>query len=69
MSDIASPCINVCRMHPVSGVCEGCFRTLAEIAGWGSSSDEDKRRILAWVERRRETAVDPWNGALRGDCE
>ena len=29
-----SPCINVCRMDAASGLCEGCARTLAEIAGW-----------------------------------
>lgn len=68
MSDVASPCVNVCRMDPVSGICEGCYRTLDEIARWGSASDDDKRCILASVQRRRDMPA-PWNGALRGDCE
>ena len=32
---VPSPCISVCRMDAVTGWCEGCFRTLDEIAGWG----------------------------------
>jgi predicted Fe-S protein YdhL (DUF1289 family) len=56
-------------MDPVSGLCEGCYRTLNEIAAWGSASDEQRHAILARVARRREKAPDPWQGALRCDCE
>lgn len=51
---VPSPCISVCRMDAVTGLCEGCFRTLDEIAGWGLSSDAEKR--ATWqrlVERAR----------------
>jgi uncharacterized protein len=41
----ASPCINVCRMHPALALCEGCGRSLDEIAAWGRLSDADKDRI------------------------
>ncbi len=50
---VASPCINVCRMDPRSGTCEGCFRTLDEIAVWARASDLQRREILLAVERRR----------------
>ena len=30
--DVASPCVNVCRMDELSGLCEGCLRTIDEIA-------------------------------------
>ncbi|HRP98214.1 MAG TPA: DUF1289 domain-containing protein [Rhodocyclaceae bacterium] len=50
---IASPCINVCRMNAATGLCEGCFRSLDEIARWSAYDDEAKRRVLAAVERRR----------------
>ncbi len=53
---IPSPCINVCRMDPVSGYCEGCFRTLPEIAGWSGADDSQKRAILADVARRQVAA-------------
>lgn len=66
---VKSPCINVCRMDPVSGLCEGCLRTLDEIARWAQTTDDDRQQILAWVEQRREKGVDPWDGALRGDCD
>ena len=42
---VPSPCISVCRMDAVTGWCEGCFRTLDEIAGWGMSSDAQKREV------------------------
>ena len=40
-----SPCISVCRMDAATGLCEGCFRTLDEIAGWGMGSDAQKRAV------------------------
>jgi uncharacterized protein len=51
---VPSPCISVCRMDAVTGLCEGCFRTLDEIAGWGMASDDERRAV--WqrlVERAR----------------
>jgi uncharacterized protein len=66
---VKSPCINVCRMDPASGLCEGCFRTLDEIARWSQTTDEDRQQILEWVEKRRGNGIDPWNGALRCDCD
>jgi uncharacterized protein len=65
---VKSPCINVCRMDP-SGLCEGCFRTLDEIARWSQTTDEDRQQILEWVEKRRDNGIDPWDGALRCDCD
>ena len=65
---IDSPCINLCRMDPRSGYCEGCLRTLAEIAGWSSASDADKRAILDRVAERA-AAADLFEEDLRGECE
>ena len=50
---VASPCINVCRMNGETGLCEGCFRSLDEIAGWSRHGDDEKLRILALVAERR----------------
>ncbi|HEY7872134.1 MAG TPA: DUF1289 domain-containing protein, partial [Rudaea sp.] len=41
----ASPCIGVCRMD-ADGLCIGCRRTLAEIARWGTMSDDDRKRWM-----------------------
>ena len=43
-----SPCISVCRMDGATGLCEGCYRTLDEIAGWGMMADDAKRAL--WRE-------------------
>ena len=51
---VESPCINVCVIDEQTGLCEGCLRTLSEIAVWGSSSPDRRREILAAVDRRRD---------------
>jgi|JI10StandDraft_1071094.scaffolds.fasta_scaffold389152_3 predicted Fe-S protein YdhL (DUF1289 family) len=50
--EVPSPCVNVCRMAPTTGWCEGCFRTLEEIAGWGRQSDFAKRATWRLIEQR-----------------
>jgi predicted Fe-S protein YdhL (DUF1289 family) len=52
----ASPCINVCVMNAASGLCDGCLRTLDEIAAWSCASDEQKRRIWLQIRQRRAAA-------------
>ena len=42
---VPSPCISVCRMDAATGLCEGCFRSLDEIARWSSASEDEKRAI------------------------
>lgn len=54
---VPSPCINVCKMNERSGLCEGCLRTLDEIAIWGQASNRQKLAILAQVVERREAAA------------
>jgi predicted Fe-S protein YdhL (DUF1289 family) len=60
---VPSPCINVCRMDAASGLCEGCRRTLAEIAGWASMDEADKRRVWQQIARRREAYASAEPGA------
>jgi predicted Fe-S protein YdhL (DUF1289 family) len=50
---VASPCISICRMDAATGWCEGCLRTLDEIAAWSSLGDEAKRAVLARLPARR----------------
>jgi uncharacterized protein len=56
VEDPPSPCIDVCRMNPQTGLCEGCLRTLDEIAAWSTLSPAGKRAVLAQL---------PGRGALR----
>jgi predicted Fe-S protein YdhL (DUF1289 family) len=53
MNAVASPCISVCRMDETTGWCEGCLRTLDEIALWSVLDDEDKRQVTLELSRRR----------------
>jgi len=51
--DVASPCINICRMNPATKLCDGCLRTLDEIAEWSGYNAEEKRAVLAKLAVRR----------------
>jgi hypothetical protein len=63
---IASPCINVCRMDPASGLCAGCYRSLDEIAAWSRLDDAGRIVILAAVARRRRELA-PDDGEAQAD--
>ncbi|HZF18746.1 MAG TPA: DUF1289 domain-containing protein [Burkholderiales bacterium] len=39
-------------MSPDAGLCEGCLRTLDEIAAWSAMSAEQKRAVLAQLAKR-----------------
>lgn len=49
---VASPCTSVCRMNASSGLCEGCFRTLDEIAAWSRMDEDGKRSVWKLIEQR-----------------
>jgi uncharacterized protein len=50
---VASPCVSVCRMDEANGLCEGCHRTIDEIAVWSLLDDAEKRAVIAQLPRRR----------------
>jgi predicted Fe-S protein YdhL (DUF1289 family) len=50
---VPSPCVNVCRMNEAKGVCEGCWRTLDEIAVWSLLDEAEKRAVWSDLARRR----------------
>jgi predicted Fe-S protein YdhL (DUF1289 family) len=52
-----SPCISVCRMSDQTGLCEGCFRTLDEITGWGHRSPEAKRDMWRLIQQRLQAKL------------
>jgi len=51
---VPSPCIDVCRMSPATGLCEGCLRTIEEIAAWSTLDDAAKLEVWDDLDRRRE---------------
>jgi predicted Fe-S protein YdhL (DUF1289 family) len=53
-------------MDAKSGLCEGCLRTVDEIADWAAAPDEKKRLILAALAQRRATLSPPLAKGGRG---
>ena len=53
-----SPCNGVCRIDPATGWCQGCRRTLGEIADWAMLSVPEKQAVLrALAAREREAGA------------
>ena len=52
----ASPCVSVCRLDPITQLCIGCGRTIAEIAAWPSLGDAERKAIMARLEATRAPA-------------
>ena len=49
---IVTPCVKVCAVDGVTGLCLGCRRTLPEIAGWARYSDEERAAIMTALPHR-----------------
>ena len=52
MSEILSPCVNICDLDQTGEWCMGCGRSLDEIAGWASASDEERRAVIEMSAER-----------------
>lgn len=50
--NVPSPCVSVCVMDANSGLCQGCWRTLDEIAAWSTMSDAGKRATWGRIAQR-----------------
>lgn len=50
---VLSPCTGVCCLDE-KGLCEGCHRTSAEIAGWSQMNDDERLRFMEDVLPVRE---------------
>ena len=53
VDSVQSPCIKVCRIDHATGWCEGCGRSLDEIAAWPRLAPGEQRRLLAELADRR----------------
>lgn len=42
---VQSPCVSVCALN-AADICEGCFRSVAEISRWGSMDSNERRAVL-----------------------
>jgi uncharacterized protein len=48
-----SPCVKVCVINPDNGYCEGCARTIKEIAQWSRYTAQDRSRVMIELEDRK----------------
>jgi len=51
--EVKSPCISVCAMDDLSGLCLGCYRTLDEIKDWWDMTSEQQKNLLVELEARQ----------------
>jgi predicted Fe-S protein YdhL (DUF1289 family) len=65
MDRISTPCIRVCTLDPETGLCEGCGRTLDEIARWYGLSEDERVRIMRGLEERMRRAFAAPSGEAR----
>ncbi|MGO9360672.1 MAG: DUF1289 domain-containing protein [Xanthobacteraceae bacterium] len=57
---IESPCTKICVMDPLSGLCRGCGRTLAEISAWATLRPSERAAIIRKLpERMRAAGLPP----------
>lgn len=52
-ASVATPCVKVCVVDGESGLCLGCYRTLAEVAGWARFSEQERAALMADLPARR----------------
>lgn len=50
---IRTPCVKVCFIDDASGLCLGCFRTLAEVAAWARLDEATRDTVMAELPGRR----------------
>lgn len=59
---VPSPCRDICRLG-ADQVCDGCGRTIMEIAGWRALAGEERIRIMTrtanWVVRPATNSTEP----------
>lgn len=53
MIEIPSPCVGICRIEPVTGLCAGCLRTSEEIAAWPLIGGAERLVIVQSLRARR----------------
>ena len=54
LTNIVSPCIDVCDVDSSGQFCIGCGRSMDEIARWLTMSDEQRQAIIKTLKERLE---------------
>ena len=41
-----TPCVSLCKLDPLTRICEGCQRTQMEIFMWTKYTDEERMEVM-----------------------
>ena len=50
--EVDSPCVKICMIHPETGLCIGCRRSIDEIGRWSAMTPEERSEIIAVLPER-----------------
>jgi hypothetical protein len=52
----SSPCVKICVIDPLAGLCVGCGRTVAEISLWSEMHEDERLAVMAELPARMQAA-------------
>jgi predicted Fe-S protein YdhL (DUF1289 family) len=52
---MSSPCVKICVVDPVGGLCIGCGRTVEEISLWREMAESERAQVTATLPARLRT--------------
>lgn len=50
--EIASPCTQLCTIHPAERICVGCYRSIDEITEWSRYTPERRAELMEELPNR-----------------
>jgi uncharacterized protein len=53
-----SPCVGICRLDDMTGLCVGCLRNIDEIRDWMIMLPAERQEVLRRLDERRRQSVD-----------
>ncbi len=51
--EVTSPCIGICAVDDLSGLCLGCFRNMDEISQWWDMNDAERNKVMSQLADRQ----------------
>ena len=51
--EITSPCVGICSVDDLSGLCVGCFRNMDEISQWWDMTDAERGKVVSQLPDRQ----------------
>jgi hypothetical protein len=58
MTNIVSPCVNICQLDARGETCLGCGRTRAEIGGWMTMTPQQRAAVMARLADAKPSGVE-----------